>query len=149
VTDVLNSTSHGRDIAVNVMYPLRAWSVSTSPATGAPLSPDSCQISPLPAAAPAAGWKKVIESGLRCGAFAVDGRQRVDGIDAIRLTGRHFRPAGTMLWIDPRSYLPVELATHLFKGDEERTEFRWLPPTRANLALLSPPIPPGFRRLSG
>lgn len=149
VTDVLNSISHGEDIAVNVIYPLRAWSVSTSPATGAPPAPDLCQTIVLPVADSAADWKNLIESGLRCGAFAVDGRERVDGVDAIRLIGRHFLPASTTLWVDPRSYLPVELVTYLDKADEERTEFRWLPPTRANLALLSPPIPAGFRELNG
>lgn len=148
VTDVRNVISHGKDTAIMVIYPERAWSSSTSPAA-APSSPDLCQTRSLPLADSAPDWKKLIESGLRCGAFTVNGRQRVDGIDAIRLTGRHFLPASTTLWVDPRSYLPIELVTHPDKADEERTGFRWLPPARASLALLSPPIPAGFRELSG
>jgi len=31
---------------------------------------------------------------------------------------------------------------------EERTQFRWLAPTTANLAQLTLPVPPGFREVS-
>ena len=40
--------------------------------------------------------------------FTVAGRQRVDGVDAIKLTG-HKPAAGTTIWVDPSSYLPVRL----------------------------------------
>ena len=81
----------------------------------------------------------VIESGLRCGAFQVADHQRVDGIDTIKLTGiSDGRPAFT-LWVDARTYLPVQMT-----GDGVAMQFRWLPPTQANLAQLTGTIPPGF-----
>jgi hypothetical protein len=83
----------------------------------------------------------VIESGLRCGAFQVAGHQRADGTDTIKLTGIvEGRPAFT-LWVDARTYLPVQLT-----GDGVAMQFRWLPPTHANLAQLTGTIPPGFHR---
>ena len=157
VTDVRNSISHGEDVAIQVIYPLRRWSTSTFPAVAAPAGAGLCQAGQSPAGLPLAdsalNWKNLIQSGLRCGVFTVDGRQRVDGIDAIRLTG-HFPAVSATLWIDPRTYLPVEMVTYQGMSRQENftevlTEFRWLQPTRANLALLSPPIPAGFRRVSG
>ncbi len=57
----------------------------------------------------AADWRHIIATtGLKCGAFTVAGRQRVDGVDAIKLTG-HTPAAGTTIWVDPGSYLPVRL----------------------------------------
>jgi hypothetical protein len=86
-----------------------------------------------------ADLSSVIESGLRCGAFHVAGHQRVDGIDTIKLTGiSDGRPAFT-LWVDARTYLPVQMT-----GDRAVMQFRWLPPTQANLAQLTGTIPPGF-----
>ena len=88
-----------------------------------------------------ADLSSVIESGLRCGAFQVAGHQPVDGIDAIELTGIvGGRPAFT-LWVDASTYLPVQMT-----ADKEVMQFRWLPPTQANLAQLTGTIPPGFHR---
>jgi hypothetical protein len=86
--------------------------------------------------------------------------QRIGGRQVIVLDGHFFGAPHTTLLVDPRTYLPVELVSDpaiwvdVTNGKavpvkEERTEFRWLPPTEANLALLSPPIPPGFRKVSG
>lgn len=107
----------------------------------------------------AADWRRVIETGLTCGAFTVVGRQRTDGVDAIKLAG-HQNLSRTTLWIDPRSYLPVRLVTRELTqpaavGAKRKPatmtltiDFRWLAPTRANLANLTAPIPPGFRQVS-
>ena len=84
------------------------------------------------------------------------GHQRVDGIDAIKVTGSAnsgialwaSSAGGITLWLDPHTYLPVQLA-----GSEASTgskpaavviRFYWLPPTQANLAQLTGTIPPGF-----
>jgi hypothetical protein len=56
-----------------------------------------------PAAGPGAG---------KCGAFTVAGRQWVDGVDAIKLAG-HTTGPGSAIWVNPGSYLPVRLVTHL------------------------------------
>lgn len=102
----------------------------------------------------AADWRHIIETGLKCGAFTVAGRQRVDGVDAIKLTGHKTIPDST-IWVDPRSYLPVRLVSHgQTAGNVAPTaitltvDFRWLPPTRANLAKLTVPIPAGFQKVT-
>ena len=64
--------------------------------------------------------------------------------------------AGTTIWVDPSSYLPVRLTAQLqlnAGGNEKQNAtltigFRWLPPTRANLKELTAPIPKGFREAS-
>jgi hypothetical protein len=105
---------------------------------------------------PAANWRRIIQTGLKCGAFKVTGRQWVDGVDAIKLTERKAVP-GSAIWVDPASYLPVRLVSHLRvvvigKGGSQQPvittltiDFRWLRPTKTNLAKLTAPIPAGFR----
>jgi hypothetical protein len=105
----------------------------------------------------AADWRRIIQTGLKCGAFTVAGRQWVDGVDAIKLAG-HKTAHGFTIWVDPGSYLPVRLvgqpqgmAVVGPGGPISLTltvDFRWLPPTRANLAKLTVPIPPGFHKVN-
>jgi hypothetical protein len=104
----------------------------------------------------AADWKKNILIGLQCRAFTAAGRQRVDGVDAIRLAGQKAL-AGTTIWVDPRSYLPVRMTVpeHVVTGASGtmssvtmQIDFRWLPPTSANLAQLTTPIPSSFRQMA-
>jgi len=94
-------------------------------------------------AGPDTGWPTRIRDGLKCGAYMLDGRQRIDGINAVKLS--MLGGAGT-LWVDPATYLPVRDAIDL-GGVQEQTDFRWLPPTRANLAQLQVKIPAGFTRV--
>jgi hypothetical protein len=105
----------------------------------------------------AADWRQIIQTGLKCGAFTVAGRQWVDGVDAIKLAGHKSVPYST-IWVDPHSYLPVRLVSHLrvLRAGEDPSkaasltltiDFRWLPPTRANLAKLTAPIPAGFHKV--
>jgi hypothetical protein len=69
----------------------------------------------------------------------------------------HKTVADTTIWVDPGSYLPVRLVSH---GQVQRVgngagngptpvtltvDFRWLTPTRVNLAKLTAPIPAGFK----
>jgi hypothetical protein len=82
-------------------------------------------------------WQSVIRQELSCGAYTENGRQRVDGVDAIKLTG-----SGVVLWIDPKTYLPVRQA-----GPGIVTDFRWFRATPASLAKLKVAIPAGFRRV--
>jgi hypothetical protein len=110
----------------------------------------------------AADWRNTIETGLKCGAFTVAGRQWVDGVDAIKLAGHKTGP-GSAIWVDPDSYLPVRLVSNTpvvqygadYNGADTglpsitlTIDFRWLPPTRANLAKLTAPIPDGFRKVA-
>ncbi|MGH3151035.1 MAG: hypothetical protein ACRDOB_09930 [Streptosporangiaceae bacterium] len=88
-----------------------------------------------------ADLSSIIESGLRCGAFRVAGHQRVDGTDTIELTAIYDGKPLFTLWVDASTYLPVQLT-----AQQEEMQFRWLPPTQANLAQLTGTIPPGFHR---
>ena len=84
-------------------------------------------------------WQSDIRQELSCGAFSEGGHQRVDGIDAVKLTGSD----GVVLWIDPSTYLPVRQAG----PGAAVTDFRWLQATPASLAKLKVIIPAGFRQV--
>jgi hypothetical protein len=91
----------------------------------------------------AGGWPAFIRFELSCGAYVVHSRERVDGVDALELTGNRGLVA---LWVDPRTYLPVRAVFDLGQHPVQ-TDFRWLPPTSANLAHLSLRVPPAFRQV--
>lgn len=154
----------GRGVLISVHYPSRDWTSSVVPSSELPRPSGAngtrCEedfLSPFPSGqATAAGWKQIIQAGLACGMFTAGGRQWVDGVDAIKLIG-HKQAAGATIWVDPSSYLPVRLTgrVQLVAGGTEKQntgtltiDFRWLPPTRANLKELTVPIPPGFRKVS-
>jgi len=99
-----------------------------------------------------------LRADLACGALSSDGRQQVDGVDALklvsvqraRLSARTVATISTTIWVDPATYLPVRLTTHWIRpivSVPVQFDFRWLPPTRANLALLTVRIPPGFTQV--
>ena len=85
-------------------------------------------------------WQSFIRQELSCGAYTENGHQRVDGIDAIKLTGSN----GVVLWIDPKTYLPVRQAGTAALV----TDFRWFRATPASLAHLKVAVPAGFRRVA-
>jgi hypothetical protein len=103
----------------------------------------------------AAGLRK----NLACGALSFKGMQQVDGINALKLVSvqrsqlgpeKTLRSIITTIWVDPATYLPVRLTTQwtrLLVSVPMRLDFRWLPPTSANLALLTVRIPPGFTQV--
>jgi hypothetical protein len=98
-------------------------------------------------------WPADIRKLLACGQFTTAGTEQVDGVDAIKVT--QVRPDGpdgmaTVLWVDPSTYLPVRVMVkeqprpggpYLLVKTED---VQWLPPTAANLAKLTVPIPSGF-----
>ena len=153
----------GRGAILSVHYPIREWMRIKVPLSELPRpsggNDNRCEANFLSAFAPghtAADWKQIIAAGLKCGMFTVAGRQWVDGVDAIKLTG-HTPAAGTTIWVDPSSYLPVRLTgrVQLILGGAAKqgtttltVDFRWLPPTSANLKELTAPIPKGFRQTS-
>jgi hypothetical protein len=47
--------------------------------------------------------------------------------------------------VDPVTYLPLRVMWTWKEIGKLSGDFRWLRPTRANLAMLDLPIPPGFR----
>jgi hypothetical protein len=87
----------------------------------------------------AAGWPPRIRAWLSSGVYRVAGHQVVDGINTIKLTATEQQPT---LWVNPVTYLPVRLGT-----PQVQTDYQWLTPTQAHLALLDEPIPAGFTRV--
>jgi hypothetical protein len=101
------------------------------------------------------------------GKATVTGHQWIDDVDTIKIalatgsTPRSPKPTWRQtLWVNPSTYLPVQMTVLPYSGNgayvgfsqlangpftEAVTEFRWLPPTPANLAQLNAPIPSGFR----
>jgi len=89
------------------------------------------------------GWPTFIRHQLGCGGYMTAGRQRVDGVNAIKITGGE---GLAVLWVDPATYLPVRVLLAI--GDQRpQTDFRWLSTTPANLAQLRVPVPVGFRQV--
>ncbi|MGH3158772.1 MAG: hypothetical protein ACRDNF_19670 [Streptosporangiaceae bacterium] len=89
------------------------------------------------------GWPAYIRGELHCGGFTLDGRQRVDGVDAMKMTGDH----GTLtLWVNLTTYLPVRVI--LAGPGQGQTDFRWLTPTATGLAQLNLQIPAHFRQVT-
>jgi len=102
-------------------------------------------------------WRVTIPKALTCGVFYLAGRQQVGGVSAMAFIAKP-QPgiARLELWIDPATYLPVRLDATFAAGhgarSQLRRDYRWLPPTRANLAALRAAIrrariPPSFRQL--
>jgi hypothetical protein len=136
------ATARGaRQVSVTVNYRLRNWWSSAPRATAAPPGTLSCGgrdvlIGP-------GDWAAFIRTELGCGGFVTDGRQRVDGVDAIKMTGGQRL---SVLWVDPVTYLPVRALLALAQG-RPQTDFRWLSPTPARLAGLKVTVPIGFRQV--
>jgi hypothetical protein len=164
--DLEDTAVNGKVTEISVDYTARTWTRSEF-SGGVENHPDLCTgpkwLGGVPGDGSAADLQSMIESGLRCGDLQVTGHQSVDGTDALVLTV-HFKNASPQtIWVDTRTYLPVQMVTHpdgtylpaadgAGPGDvpvtEERTQFRWLAPTTANLAQLAVPVPPGFREVS-
>jgi hypothetical protein len=98
---------------------------------------------------------RALRDAISCGALAVAGRQRLDGIDAIKLTSRRRSPISETIWVTPRSYLPVRVIVRsapAYSADaaavlRQTADITWLQPTAHNLAELTVPVPAGFRQV--
>jgi hypothetical protein len=133
-----------RGAVTGVFYRTGTWWRTTTgppPAAGKPPVAGACgpgiQLGP-------GGWPAFIRGELGCGGFGKGGRQRVDGIDASKLTGYGGRE---VFWVNPATYLPVRVVI-AYAGWRVQTDFRWLAATPARLAELHVPVPPGFRRVA-
>jgi hypothetical protein len=136
------TSGHGKPATVVVIYRNATWWRARGGAAAArnARAPSSC--GPDVTIGPG-GWPAFIREELSCGEYATAGRQRVDGMDAIKITGNKGLDT---LWVNPATYLPAR-AIFTFGALRAQTDFRWLPPTPANLARLSVPVPPGFRQV--
>jgi hypothetical protein len=102
-------------------------------------------------AAPTA-WTAMIHKALSCGDFRLDGRQWIGGTHTIKIVSSQrlarrlalFTPISGTLWVDPATFLPV-MVRWTWPHGTLAANFRWLPPTRANLTALNVQVPSGFR----
>lgn len=112
-------------------------------ATG-PLSAGNAQCAPGTYLGPG-GWPAFIRHELSCGGVTEGGQQRVGSVDARKLTGYGGRE---VFWVNPVTYLPVRATLTTSAGTRLQADFGWFTPTKARLAQLHQPVPPGFRRIS-
>jgi len=94
-----------------------------------------------------------IRHQLANGQFKVIRRGVVNGRKAIELglTGLSSHKPGphataARLWVDAATYLPLRQVLRFSTGRRDVTDYRFLPPTTANLAKLRPVIPAGYHR---
>jgi hypothetical protein len=129
----------GKTVEVTVIYPDATWWRATLPPSGPPPSP-------APRCGPgiqigAGGWPAFIRHDLGCGEFRMTGRERIGGVQVVKLTGSN----GTTAWVNPSTYLPVRVIVGGLKPTQ--VDFRWLAPTAASLAPLSVRVPVGLRQV--
>jgi hypothetical protein len=97
----------------------------------------------------------LIRDQIASGRFTVVGTVRLHGRQAVEITwSRSLGPTTvtTTLWVDARTYVPLRSVLTMRAGPANRlletdtTDYQILPATAANLNLLTPPIPAGFRQ---
>lgn len=76
--------------------------------------------------------------------WTVTGPVQFDGHQALELNGQNYH-----LWVDAQTYLPLRAEISYLRGITGTVviNFRLLPATQANLALVNPVIPPGFTQV--
>jgi hypothetical protein len=156
-----STTSSGMSHQVWVSYPEKVWWSGTYQAASAGVPKPICALDAT-RRTPAA-WASEVRKLLSCGAAAVEGHARIDGVAAIKLglnnryaqgcagTSDHRRCGGSAnwtgtLWVSASSHLPIRL-TGGGSSYRFQTDFRWLPATPASLAMLHQTIPSGFRHV--
>jgi hypothetical protein len=131
----------GRSIGVS--YVNRTWWLQSLVARPAPSGHAPIRCGPPIQMPVGITWSDYIRYQLGCGAYRVVGRQPVDGVNAIKIVSKQGQ---ITFWVSPRSYLPVRMDLGLGNVGSQ-TDFRWLPPTPANLAHLKVTAPAGFTRV--
>jgi hypothetical protein len=104
------------------------------------------------ATSPPATVARTLRAAISCGTLAVAGRQRIDGIEATKLTSAPGSPIAETIWVNPRTYLPARVVVRSsagYSGPVDLTaNITWLRPTAQNLANLTVPVPAGFRKVA-
>ena len=59
---------------------------------------------------------RTLHAAVSCGTLDVAGRQRIDGIMAIKLTSGPNSPIAETIWVSPGSYLPVRVVIRSSPG---------------------------------
>lgn len=99
---------------------------------------------------PPATVAAALRTAVSGGTLAVAGQQRMDGIDAIKLTSLPDSRLVETIWVSPATYLPVQVAAGPapgHSGPTQTADISWLPPTTQYQARLTVTIPAGFRQV--
>ncbi len=150
-----------------VSYPARTWARQHGPGRQAKLAPGPSGCGPVVAELPllfqpglpggglsassAATVARDLRDAISCGTLAAAGRQRVNGIEAIKLTSSPGSMIAETIWVSPGTYLPVRVVVHPAAGapgPSQTANITWLQPTAQNLAKLTVTIPAGFRQVA-
>jgi hypothetical protein len=94
---------------------------------------------------------RALRTAVSCGTLVEAGRQRVNGIETIKLTSRPNSLIVETVWVSPGTYLPVRVVVSSGPGAPASgltANIIWLKPTAQNLTNLTVPIPAGFRHVS-
>jgi hypothetical protein len=146
-----------RGIAVQVNYTSRTWWRLPSPRHPVLGRVFRCNAGigvslGAPDLRSATQWVTYLRAMLGCGGLRIAGRQRVDGIDAIKIVLGPASNAGGQqaVWVQPSTYLPVRMRVEIGpRGDPQWqvTSFRWLTPGKTSLANLTVSVPTGFKQV--
>jgi hypothetical protein len=97
-----------------------------------------------------------IRAEIANGQFTITGRTELHGQQAIELKinvppNNEAPPHVTAarLWVDATTYLPMRQYLRMSNGQQNVTDYTYLPPTPGNLAKLRPEIPAGYTHVSG
>ena len=97
-----------------------------------------------------------IRAEIANGQFTVAGRTELDGRQAIELKisvpSDHEAPphvTAASMWVDATTYLPMREYQRMSDGQQNITDYTFLPATPENLARLRPVIPAGYTHVSG
>lgn len=100
-------------------------------------------------------WIRGVHRLIKCGDLVIAGTAQINGIQTIKLKASPSLLAPPFLtktiWVKRSDYVPVRTVETLLASKKHtattQTDVSWLRPTRANLAMLRVPIPPGFRKV--
>jgi hypothetical protein len=117
---------------------------------GGALSPLFGPAAKLSAGSASASVVQLLHAAISCGTLTEDGRQRVDGIEAIELTSSFGSRISETIWVNPATYLPVRVVIRSAADSpvtQRTADISWLKPTAQNQAALTVSIPAGFRQV--
>ena len=161
-----DSGDNGSSVYTMVNYTTRTWARDSDPGSAlapAPLTLGCVAKKALPSVFAKGGFAGVfsgvfsvgprpvnvadaLRAAISCGTLTVAGRQQIAGTEAIELTSDQKSFMSETIWVSPGSYLPLRVVISL--GLVRMTaNITWLTPTAANLAMLTVPIPAGFREV--
>jgi hypothetical protein len=85
---------------------------------------------------------------LSCGELKVAGSGTVDGVPTVKLSGDFLGGPAVTYWVNATTYLPFRFTAPRGGGAPTlQVNLQWLPPTAANLAKETVPIPAGFTQV--